>query len=424
MSMPAKLSDTRIKNTKPTDKPNKLTDGGGLYLQINPNGSRLWRYRYRLNGKENVFAIGEYGGAPAGETPEAKSMRNSARILTLAEARVAQAEARKLVKAGQNPATARAENKRQASSVRATTFEGVAKEWLARAGVKWKKETCRQRERLLEADIYPEIGKRPISELKRIELNSAILKLEKRAPQMAVIARQLLQSIFDHAEHTGAVTESVALRLVNLEIPKAVHARQLKSIEIGPFLRTCESYSGSFEVRAAMQLAWLTVGRSMEVIEAEWSEFDFEKKLWRIPADRMKKDREHIVPLSKQAIILLTKIRAISGDRKHLFPSRSDRSKPASHGCLWKMIDSIGWRDRLSPHGIRGTASTEMNESQRWTKDVVEAILAHAEDDKTRASYNAAQYLVQRAEALQWWADLLDRKRNETEVDNSSASIP
>lgn len=411
MSKSARLTDTRIKNTKSTDKPIKLTDGGGLFLLINPNGSRLWRYRYRLYGKENVFALGEYRNSPSGETPEAKALRVAGGILTLAEAREAQAKARALVKAGQHPSAARAEVRRLAGAARETTFDGVALEWLARVGVKWKPESLRQRERLLRADVFPSIGKRPIAELSRRDLNNLILKIEGRAPQMAVLARQMMQAIFDHAEENGSVAESVALRLAKVKKPKVTHARQLAAADIGQFLRDCDACQGTFEMRAAMQLAWLTLARTMEILEGEWSEFDLEQCIWRIPAARMKMERDHIIPLSRQALELLRGLHAVTGKSKYLFPNRSDRSRPASHGGLWKMVNSIGWRDRFSPHGLRGTASTIMNESGRWPADVIERLLAHAEENKVRASYNAAEYLAQRAEALQWWADLLDAKR-------------
>lgn len=410
MNRPAALSDTRIRNTRPAVKPIKLTDGGGLFLLINPNGSRLWRYRYRLNGKENVFAIGEYRNSPNGETPEAKAARVAGGSYTLAEARGEQAKARALVKAGQHPSAARAETRRLTRGARETTFEGVSRQWLARVVGRWKPQTYRQRERLLEADIFPFIGKHPIAELKRHDLNSLIIKIEGHAPHMAVIARQLIQSIFDHAEATGAVAESIAIRLAKVEKPKTTHARQLPLADIGHFLQDCDRYQGTFEIRAAMKLAWLTLGRTMEVLEAEWVEFDSEHAIWRIPAVRMKMKRDHIIPLSRQTIELLRRIYAVTGKGRYLFPNRADRSRPASHGALWKMVDSIGWRDRFSPHGLRGTASTIMNESGIWSADVIERLLAHPDDNKVRASYNAAEYLEQRAEALQWWADLLHAK--------------
>ena len=411
MDKPCKLTDTLIKNTKPATKPIKLTDGGGLVLLINPNDSRLWRYRYRINGKENVFALGEYGKASNGETPEAKALRVASGILTLAEARNARDEARILVKSGRHPAAVRTEARRIAGVARATTFEGVAREWLARAGVKWKPETLRQRERLLEADIFPVVGKRPIAELKRYDLNNLIITIERRAPQMALLCRQLLQAIFDHAENTGAVAESIALRLAKVETPKVTHARQLKVEEIGPFLRDCDTYQGTFEIRAAMQLAWLTLARTMEILEAEWDEFDLDQSIWRIPAARMKMDRDHIIPLSQQALGRLRGLHAATGTGRFLFPNKADRNRAASHGGLWKMVDSIGWRDRISPHGLRGTAYTIMNESGRWNETTLDRLLAHAEENKTRGSYDAAEFLTQRAEALQWWADLLDALR-------------
>ena len=410
MTKPAKLTDTRIRSVRPADKPIKLLDGGGMYLLVNPNGSRLWRYRYRLNGKENLFALGEYGIPPNRETSEAKAIRIAGGIFSLAEAREAQAKARALVKAGLHPSAARAETRRITATAQETTFEGVAREWLSRAAVKWKPDSYGTKKRLLEADVFPTIGKRPIAELKRIDLNTLILKIEKRAPHMAILARRLLQAIFDHAETTGAVAESIALRLAKIEIPKTTHARQLPLADIGPFLRDCELYKGAFHYRTAMKLAWLTLVRSNEILEAEWVEFDFEQAIWRIPAARMKMERDHIIPLSHQAVQLLRELHVLTGSLRHLIPNRIDRNRPAAHGRLWNMVEKIGWIDRFSPHGLRGTASTIMNESGLWAPDVIERLLAHTDDNKVRASYNAAEYLAQRKAALQWWADLLDTK--------------
>ncbi|HEY6020009.1 MAG TPA: tyrosine-type recombinase/integrase [Candidatus Paceibacterota bacterium] len=407
MNKPTKLTYTRIETAKPKEKPYKLADGGGLFLLVNPNGSKLWRYRYRLDGKENLFALGEYGTQPNGENADQKAIRHRAGILTLSEAREKRAEAAALVKAGIHPSHAKKEAKKKEKADRALTFETVAREWLERQ-TKWKPRTYRQREKILEADVFPELGDKPIKTITRPDINALLVKVEKRAPQMATIARQLMQSIFDHAEAVGYVAESVALRLVNINKEKTTHARQLSAAEIGPFLLACDNYPGSYEMRAAMALAWLTLARSTEVLDAEWAEFDLDAALWRIPAGRMKMEREHIIPLSKQALELLRGLRAVSGKGRYLFPNRVDRSRPASAGGLWKMVDSLGWRDRFSPHGLRGTASTLMNESGRWSADVIERLLAHTETNKSRASYNAAEYLPQRTEALRWWADLLD----------------
>ena len=413
MSKQFKLTDTRIRNTKQSDKPQKLTDGGGLFLLVTPSGSKLWRYRYRIEGKENVFALGEYGLAPAGESDSAKVIRNSAGILNLSEAREALTTAKQLVKNGIHPSADRAQTRRTVARERATTFEGVSREWLVRVGSKWKAPTLRQRERLLECDVYPEIGKRPIKSIKRIELNEVILKIEKRAPQMAVLSRQLLQLIFDHAEATGSVDESIALRLVNVEKPKVIHARQLTDEDIGEFLLACDSYPGQFETREAMKLAWLTLARTMEVVGSRWEEFDLDQCIWRIPAERMKMQRDHVIPLSKQSKLLLDGLKAVTGQYTFLFPNRNNRKRPSSCGLLWKMADSIGWREKFTPHGLRGTASTIMNESGLWSADVIERLLAHTERNKVRASYNAAEYIEQRSLALQWWADLLDAKKSE-----------
>ncbi|MER2538885.1 MAG: tyrosine-type recombinase/integrase, partial [Azonexus sp.] len=393
MSKQFKLTDTRIRNTKPSDKPQKLTDGGGLFMLVTPTGSKLWRYRYRIGGKENVFALGEYGQPPAGERESAKGLRISAGVLSLSEAREALATAKQLVKNGIHPSADRVESRKSAARARATTFEGVSREWLARIGSKWKSPTFRQRERLLECDVFPEIGKRPIKAIKRIELNEVILKIEKRAPQMAVLARQLIQSVFDHAEATGSIEESIALRLVSVEKAKVIHARQLSVENVGEFLVSCEAYPGQFETREAMRLAWLTLARTMEVVGAQWEEIDLDQGIWRIPAERMKMQRDHIIPLSNQTKALLEGLKAVTGKTPFLFPNRNDRKRPSSCGLLWKMVDSIGWRGRFTPHGLRGTASTIMNESGLWSPDVIERLLAHTEQNKVRASYNAAEYI-------------------------------
>ncbi len=410
MAKTTKLTDTRIKAAKPADKPIKLTDGSGLYLEVRPTGAKLWRWRYRLDSKENVFAMGEYGEKPNKETEEAEAIRKAAGILTLAEARMAAAEARKLVKAGIHPSHARTNDRRKAKQARDTTVEGVAREWLTRTGKRLKRETYRQRERLLEADLFPFIGKRPIASITRAELNAEILRTEERAPQMALLLRQLLQAIFDHAEEQGYVKESIALRLAKVATVKAKNAPKLNSEEIGAFLRACDTYIGTFEVRAAMGLAWLTLGRSMEVLESEWSEFDLDNATWRIPAGRMKKERDHLIPLSRQALELLRGLHAATGKGKFLFPNRVDRNRPTSHGALWKMTASIGWAGgKFSPHGIRGTGRTILAESGRWSREILERLLAHSEENETVAAYNAAEFLPQRAEALQYWADFLDK---------------
>lgn len=416
MAKTTKLTDTRIKATKPADKPIKLTDGSGLYLEVRPTGAKLWRWRYRLDSKENVFAMGEYGYKPNKETEEAEAIRRAAGILTLAEARIAAAEARKLVKTGIHPSHARTDDRRKAKQARDTTVEGVAREYLARARKKWEPDTYLQRERLLEADLFPFIGKRPIASITRAELNAEIMRTEERAPQMALLLRQQLQSIFDHAEEQGYVKESIALRLAKVAAEKAKNAPKLSSNEIGAFLRACDTYIGTFEVRAAMGLAWLTLARSMEVLEAEWSEFDLDNATWRIPAARMKKERDHFIPLSRQALELLRGLHAATGKGKFLFPNRVDRNRPTSHGALWKMTASIGWTGgKFSPHGIRGTGRTILAEMGRWSREVLERLLAHSEGNETVAAYNAAEYWSQREEALQAWADFLDKcKANDT----------
>lgn len=406
MATETKLSDKKIRGAKPKSKPYKLTDGAGLSLQVNPNGSKLWRLRYRIGGKENVFALGCYVKKPTGETDEAKKLRHAAREFTLEEARLERIEAKRLVKKGVHPSHQRKEEKRQKVVDRATTFEGVAAKWLVKQ-VSWKPNTKRQRENALATHVYPVMGARPINEITRPEINDLLEGIS--APRMAILVRQMIRLIFNYAEDKGYIENSVATRLVSIDTPDTENSRKLSVSDIGGFLRACDKYKGSYEVRTAMSLAWLTLGRTMEVLGAEWSEIDFDAALWRIPGARMKKKEDHIIPLSSQALELLRGLQAVTGKGVYLFPNRSDRHRHVSNGVLWKMVESIGYKDKFSPHGLRGSASTILNESRRWDGDVIEKLLSHSAKDKVRASYNAAEYLGERAEALQFWSDQLDQ---------------
>ena len=370
--VPMSLKDTHIKNAKPSNKPYKLSDGEGLHLEVKPNGSKLWRLRYRLHGKESVYSIGKYP------------------VVGLAKARELKTEARELIEKGINPSLHRKQEKIRKAHEGKNTFKAIADEWLARNADRWAEKTYLQRERLLTDDIHPFIGDFPIRDIQPAQILEIIQRVERRAPTMAIIAHQAIGSIFRLAVVTlrADIDPSQYVRGV-IKPRQAKHHPILKQSELPAFLNAVDGYQGYFANQHALKLAILTLARSTEVLQAKWDEFDLEKAVWIKPAVRVKKREEHSVPLPKQAVELLKQLKAITGNREYLFPNRNDPRKPASKGVLWKAINSIGYSGKFSPHGIRGTGSTILNE-MGFRSDVIEKQLDHQERDKTRAIFQGA----------------------------------
>jgi integrase len=384
------LIDTRIRNAKPADKPYKLTDGGGLYIEINPNGSKLWRLRFRLAGKENVFAIGKY--------PD----------VGLAEAREKRDTAKKHIKNGINPAHHRKLERARLIKEHANTFEAVARGWLANNASHWAARTFQQRVHALERDVFPVIGALPIRQITPAHVLDIVKRVEKRAPTMAVIVNQVIGAICRHAIVTlRSDTDPTNPLRGSLKPPPTQRHKPLSKNEIPAFTQALEAYPGYFSNKVALHLMLLTLVRTVEILEAKWDEFNLESALWRIPAQRMKMKEDHIVPLSRQVIELLKSLHDVTGTSDYLFPNRSNLHKPVSRGVLWKAVAGMGYAGRFSPHGIRATGSTILNE-MGFRADVIERQLAHKERNKVRAAYNQAEYLSERREMMQSWADLLD----------------
>jgi integrase len=391
------LKDTHIKNAKPSTKPFKLTDGEGLHLEVRPNGAKLWRLRYRLHGKESVYSIGKYP------------------VVSLALARERRTEAKQLIEQGINPSLHRKQEKvRQAHESR-NTFKAIAEEWLERNADVWTEKTYLQRERLLLNDVYPFIGNLPIRKIVPAQILEIIQRVERRAPSMAIIAQQAIGAIFRLAIITLRADSDPTQPMRGVIKPRKVaHHKILKQEELPAFLKAVDEYSGYFVNQLALRLAILTLARSNDVLQSTWNEFDLEKAIWAKPAHRVKKREEHSVPLPRQAVELLQQLQSLTGHREHLFPNRNNPRKPASKGVLWKAFVSMGYKDKFTPHGLRGTGSTILNE-MGFRSDVIEKQLDHQERDKTRASYNRADYFDERRQMMQAWADYLDQIK---EVDN------
>ena len=389
------LTDARVRNQKPGPKPLKLTDGWGLYLEVRPVGSKLWRYRYRIAGKENVFAIGEY---PA---------------IGLAEARAKRAEARALVEQGIHPAHHRQALRVAAHSENANTFGAIAREWMDRKKGHWTPYYARQVERFLSGDVLPQIGKIPIRSVTAAHLLEIVRRTEGRgAETVALLVRQWCSAIFRYAVATLRADSDPAAALKGaIHRPKTKHHRPLARDEIAHFVSLLDQYGGYRTTVIALRLMLLTFVRTKELREATWSELDLQRAEWRIPAGRMKMREAHIVPLSRQAAVLLEELRCHTGGRNFLFPNYRSPDACMTATTLNRALERMGFNGKgsigFSAHGFRATASTMLNE-MGFRPEVIELQLAHKERNKVRASYNHAEHLNARRAMMQHWADFIE----------------
>jgi integrase len=386
------LTDILCKTTKPADKPKKLSDEKGLYLEVMPGGSKYWRMKYRFANKEKRLAFGVY--------PE----------VSLKEARDKRDAARQLLRDGIDPSKAKKEIKRQIMLEAENSFESLAREWHHNQKPSWTDKYAIKVLRRLEADIFPTLGSRQINEITAQELLFAVRAIEKRgATYISHVALQNCGQVFRYAIATGKAQHDLSADLRGaLKTRKQVHYNSLPEKELPEFLKKLEDYDGDLQTKLALQFLILTFVRTSEVRGARWEEINFDKKEWRIPAERMKMREEHIVPLSKQAIAILEALQPISSHWENIFPNRVKPKNPISENTMLYAMYRMGYHSRATPHGFRSTASTILNENG-FKPDVIERQLAHAERNKVRASYNHAQYLPERRQMMQWWADYLNR---------------
>lgn len=394
-----KLTDTACKNAKPLEKPRKLSDGAGLYLEIvpngKPNGSKYWRLKYRFAGKEKRLAIGIY--------PE----------VSLKEAREKRDKARDLIRDGIDPSQAKKDLKHQQYIDTENTFKNIACEWHHNQKLTWTSKHAETVLRRLELNVFPILGDKPIHTIKAQELLNVIRIIEGR--EALDVAHRTLQTcgqIFRYAIATGRAERNVTLDLRGaLKTRKKENYNHLEAKELPEFLQKLAEYDGDLQTVLGFKLLILTFVRTGELRGAKWEEIDFEKAEWRIPAERMKMKELHIVPLSTQAIAVLKELQRLTGHHEYIFPNRNKPLSFISENTLLYALYRMGYHNRATVHGFRATASTILNE-HNWRPDVIERQLAHAERNKVRASYNHAQYLPERQRMMQWWADYLDEIKN------------
>lgn len=374
------------------EKAYKLSDGGGLFLLVQPDNRRYWRLAYRFNGKQKLLALGVY--------PE----------VSLTEARQKKIAARALLAEDKDPGEERQAGKRARKLNAENAFEVVAAEWWEQQREKWSPEHADRVLQSLKDDVFSEFGRKPIIDIQPPDVLHMVRKIEKRgALDVASRVLQRTSSVFRYAIQTGRATINPAGELSGaLKVRKPQHQASLPRTELPEFLKRLQTYDGYPQTILAMRLLLLTFVRPGELRGARWSEFDPGVGEWRIPAERMKMKTEHIVPLSKQAIDVLRELEPLTGRHELLFPGERQRTKPISENTLTFALYRMGYKDRATPHGFRATASSILNE-QGFNRDAIERQLAHMERNKVRAAYtHHAEYLKERRQMMQWWADYLD----------------
>ncbi len=401
------LTDVSIRAAKPRQKTFKLFDSGGLYLELSPGGGKWWRWKYRFGGKEKRLSFGVY---PDVNLKAARKRRDGARQ-RLADG-IDPGEARKAEKVAQ---------------AGAESFEAVAREWHAKFSPGWVASHGDRILRRLEKDLFPWLGKRPILEIKAPELLAVLRRIENRgALESAHRAMQNCGQVFRYAVATGRAERDPTGDLRGaLPPPKEKHhASILEPKRIAELLRAMDSYQGYYVTKSALRLAPLVFVRPGELRKAQWPEIDLEKAEWKIPGERMKMREQHIVPLSRQAIEILSELEPLTNREivarpnapRYVFPSARTHERPMSENAILAALRRMGYtKEEMTGHGFRSMASTLLHE-QGWNHQVIERQLAHAERNAVSAAYNFAEHLPERRKMMQAWADYLDGLKTGAEV--------
>lgn len=397
------LNKRLVEKALPTDKPQKLVDDRGLYLYVTPSGTKSWRFDYRFGGKRFTVTFGKF--------PE----------VTLDEARKKHLSARSRLAEGINPAHAKKLDKLGQQIGLDNTFDKVAAAWFNSKKDR-RSEVWRQGHELnLNRDLSPAFGNIPVADITTEALLGVLEKVEKRSGvKTADRVRQTASQVFDYGRRKLRISANVARALAGwAELPAKQHRAWLKESEVPAFLDALEAYPSYPTTKYAAKLLFLTFVRKGELRAAKWSEFDFDNALWVVPAERMKmltehkanRHNAHDVPLSHQALQLLEELRPISAGSEYLFPGIVSLEKPIAGSTLNVMFARMGYSGLLTPHGIRATASTILND-RGYRGDLIERQLAHVERNGTRAAYNHAKYLEERRQMMQAWADIVDELRD------------
>lgn len=395
------LTDVAVRKAKANDKAIKLADGGGMFLLVTPTGGKLWRLKFRIDGREKLLALGTY--------PE----------IGLGEARRRREEARELIALGKDPSREKQREKVRSRIMAADTFKAICDEYCAkrrRDGQKgWAPATATRSEYLLSL-VCGSIGKLPIGEIEPADVLAAIRRIEGKGKlESARRSLQLAGSVFRYAVATARLRSDPTRDLRGaLTAPTVTHyGAVIEAAKVGQLLRAIDDYEGQGNTKFALQLAPHVFVRPGELRHAEWSDIDLDGALWTIPAAKTKMRKDHLVPLSHQALAILRELHGITGPAGYVFPSIRTRSRPMSDNTINAGLRRLGYStEEMTAHGFRAMASTLLNESGKWNPDAIERALAHGDSDKVRAAYHRGAHWNERVEMAQWWSDYLDRLRD------------
>ena len=401
--MKYRLTDSAIKaaKPKPDGKPVKVSDGGGLFLLVNRVG-KYWRYNYRYNGKQRTLAVGIY--------PD----------IDLKTAREKHQEARELLARGVDPSEYKQQAKSAQIALTENSFEAIAREWYVKNQQKWKSTHADKILSRLEQDAFPWLGSRPIAVIEPPEILKCLRRVEERgAIETAHRIKQSIGQVFRYAVATGRAQRDQTADLKGaLSAVKSKHFAALTNPQqVGQLLRDIQTYEGHIETRIALRVSAYLFQRPNEIRRMEWLELDFEKRVWSLPAEKMKMGEAHLVPLPEQVVQLLQEIKPFTGHWLYVFPALTDRKKPMSDNTIRLALRRMGYdNDTMTPHGFRAMARTLLDEELEVNPIYIEQQLAHAVKDANGTAYNRTKHLKQRVEMMQQWADYLDRLREGAQV--------
>jgi integrase len=387
------LTDAQVRNATPKDKPYRMFDRNGLYIEVSPRGGKWWRLKYQFAGKEKRISLGTY---PTVGLRQARELRD---------------EKREILMRGEDPSQERAAARAKAEAAVENSFKKVALEWFDKRKAGWTQRTATSTLHRMEIYLFPRLGERPIDGITAPELLAVAREIEARgATFLSGRMVQIAGRIFRYGIASGKCTNDPAPSLRGaLESHAGKHQPAVKPTEFPALMRAIAGYGldqpGDESTRLGLQMLALTFVRTRELIEATWDEFDLARATWKIDAPRMKMKRPHIVPLSAQTLATLQRIKEIAGDSKYILPGRNSRV-PMSNNTLLFALYRLGYRSRMTGHGFRSVASTMLNE-QGFRPDVIERQLAHDDSNAIRSAYNHAEYLNERREMMAWWGQHL-----------------
>lgn len=402
------LTELVIKNAKAKDKPYRINDGGGLQLEIMPTGSKRWRFRYYFFGKQQILSLGKYPTVP------------------LAQARKKRDDALLQIEAGKHPAREKKAEKLRQANRNYKTFEKLTRKWFEVREKELDEKYFKQMVKLFEKHVFPEIGKTPFDEVTTPQIVSVIETIGKATAETAKRIRQNIGQVFRYGIQRGMRSDDPSAHMKDILPQKGKRKKHHACVpigEAGALLLAIENRDEDSS-KVALQVVAHTFLRTSEIIAGEWTEIDWDKGQWTLPPERMKMDRPHVVPLSRQAIAVLKKQYALTGNKRFIFYSPASESKHISNGTILMALRRMGYAKRMTGHGFRTLASTILNE-KRYDKDVIERQLSHGEEDEIRDAYNRAEYLAERTKMMQDYSDILDAmiesERNKVHKLNAAA---